>query len=130
MAENNGSSEMMVPLDRIPARNEAKFWQKLKNYAVQAGAGVVELALQLYFAAADPATPRWAGLAIIGALAYFISPFDTVPDMIPGIGYADDLGVLTAAVATVATSITQEHRAKAREKMALFFGGQEDDRLE
>ena len=98
------------------------------THAVQAGAGVIELSLQLYFAAADPATPRWARLAIIAALGYFVSPIDAVPDLIPGIGYVDDLGVLTAAVATVATSITPEHRTKAREKMKAFFG-RDDDRV-
>lgn len=103
------------------AYNETDFWQKLKNYALQAGAGVIELALQLYFAAADSATPRWARLTILGALGYFISPIDAVPDMIPGMGYVDDLGVLTAAVAMVAVSIRDEHRAKAREKMRLLF---------
>lgn len=122
MAEKDDLSEDAVPVGYSLEYSETNFWQKLKNYALQAGAGVIELALQLYFAAADPATPRWARLAIIGALGYFIAPIDAVPDLIPGMGFVDDLGVLTAAVATVATSITEEHRAKAREKMRAFFG--------
>jgi uncharacterized membrane protein YkvA (DUF1232 family) len=128
MADKNELPEDAVPEGYGREYSEVDFWQKLKNYAVQAGAGVIELSLQLYFAAADPTTPRWARLAIIAALGYFVSPIDAVPDLIPGIGYVDDLGVLTAAVATVATSITPEHRTKAREKMKAFFG-RDDDRV-
>lgn len=33
-------------------------------------------------------------VAIAAALLYFINPFDLIPDMIPGIGFVDDLAVL------------------------------------
>jgi uncharacterized membrane protein YkvA (DUF1232 family) len=122
MADEDNSPKDIVPAGFSRDYSEADFWQKLKNYAMQAGAGVIELALQLFFAAADPATPRWARMTIIAALGYFVAPIDAVPDLIPGMGYVDDLGVLTAAVATVAASVTDGHRAKAKEKMRLFFG--------
>ncbi len=31
---------------------------------------------------------------IIGALLYFISPADFIPDVIPGIGYIDDIAII------------------------------------
>jgi uncharacterized membrane protein YkvA (DUF1232 family) len=34
-------------------------------------------------------------LAIVAALLYFVNPFDLVPDALLGIGFADDLTVLT-----------------------------------
>ncbi len=37
------------------------------------------------------------GIAV-SALAYFILPVDSVPDIAPIVGYLDDLGVVTAAV--------------------------------
>ena len=123
MDESNDLPEGAEMNDFSSEYSEPGFWDKMKTQAFQAGAKVVELALQLFFAAADPATPRWARMTIIGALGYFISPIDAVPDMIPGIGYVDDLGVLTAAVAAVIASITPEHRGKAREKMRQLFGG-------
>ena len=49
------------------------FWQKINNYARIAGRKVVEKALQLYYAAADPKTPAWAKSVIWGALMYFIA---------------------------------------------------------
>ena len=36
---------------------------------------------------------------ILGALAYFISPIDAIPDVLFPIGYADDAGVIMAVVA-------------------------------
>lgn len=59
----------------------------------------------LYFALQRDETPVWAKTTIVGALGYFISPIDAVPDVIPVVGYSDDLAVLVAAVATVASYI-------------------------
>ena len=71
---------------------------------------------------ADPNTPAWAKTVIVGALGYFIFPMDAVPDLVPGVGYVDDLGVLTAAVSTIAASVTKEHREKAKTKHREYFG--------
>lgn len=35
---------------------------------------------------------------VLGALLYFISPLDLIPDWIPVVGYLDDLAILLAAV--------------------------------
>lgn len=101
---------------------EKPFWDKVRNHARQAGSGLIEMALQLYYAARDEKTPAWARATIYGALGYFIAPVDAVPDIIPGMGFVDDLGVLTAAVAAVAMAINEEHRSRARGFMAKVFG--------
>lgn len=44
---------------------------------------------------------------VIGAVIYFVNPFDLVPDFIPGLGYLDD----AAVVALVANSIRSELRS-------------------
>jgi uncharacterized membrane protein YkvA (DUF1232 family) len=36
--------------------------------------------------------------AAVGALLYFWSPLDLIPDFIPGLGYLDDAGVVAACV--------------------------------
>jgi uncharacterized membrane protein YkvA (DUF1232 family) len=38
--------------------------------------------------------PKGSIVAIIGALIYFLSPIDLIPDFIPVIGYVDDIFVL------------------------------------
>lgn len=102
--------------------SENSFWEKLKNFAKIAGKEVIEKALQLYYTMQAPATPVWAKTIIIAALGYFISPLDAVPDIVPIVGYVDDLGVLAAAIATVATYITDDIKAKAETKLDEWFG--------
>lgn len=100
---------------------ESHFWEKLGGYARTAGREVVERALQLYYAAQSPETPLWAKSTIYGALGYFISVVDAIPDVTPIVGYTDDLGVLVAAVAAVASSITPEMRERAARKAREWF---------
>lgn len=102
--------------------NDDSFWKKAGKYALKAGKQVIEKALTLYFCLEDPNTPVWAKGVIIGVLGYFIFPIDAIPDIIPGVGYTDDLGVLSAAFITVAVHIKDEHKHKAQEKLKQWFG--------
>jgi len=102
--------------------SEDSFWEKLKNFAVKAGGEVVEKALQLYYAAQEPETPAWAKTAIYGALGYFILPLDVIPDVMPGIGFTDDLGILAAAIGAVSMYINDDVKKKAEQKMQDWFG--------
>jgi uncharacterized membrane protein YkvA (DUF1232 family) len=102
--------------------SDAKYWEKVVGYAKVAGSEVVGKTLQLYYAAQEPDTPKWAKGVIIGALGYFITPIDAIPDMIPAAGYSDDLGVLALAIATVALYITPAVKQKAQAKMQDWFG--------
>jgi uncharacterized membrane protein YkvA (DUF1232 family) len=106
--------------------SEDQFWSKVRRFAKVAGKRVVETALQLYFAAESPQTPAKAKGIIYGALAYFISPIDFIPDRLPGLGYTDDLTVLVAALGVVAAHITPEIRQRAAQKTDEWF--QESDR--
>ena len=72
----------------------------------------------MYFAMLDPATPVWVKGTVAAALAYFVLPFDAIPDLLPLVGMSDDASVLAAAVATVSAYVNDEHRRKAREWMA------------
>ncbi|RJX30407.1 MAG: DUF1232 domain-containing protein [Desulfurivibrio sp.] len=104
------------------AYSDQGFWGKVITYARTAGKEVIEKALWLYFAAQNPATPAWAKSVIYGALGYFIFPLDAIADITPVVGYADDLGVLAAAVATVVLFINREVKEKAASKMRDWFG--------
>ena len=87
------------------------FWTKLKRVI-----GMVPFAEDLvasYYCALDPATPMRVRGMLLAALAYFILPFDFIPDVIAGLGFADDAALLTAVVGLVAAHITPTHRAAA-----------------
>ena len=51
--------------------------------------------------AADPTVPRRSRVGLVLLLAYLLMPFDLVPDMIPVIGYADDVVVVALVLRAV-----------------------------
>ncbi len=89
-----------------------RFWIKLKR--VVAGLPFAEDLLAAYYCAFDKQTPRHVQVALLGAIAYFILPFDFIPDMMPVLGFTDDAAVLATAIRLVATHIRPEHRDAAR----------------
>lgn len=98
------------------------FWDKVRKYAKEAGETVLEPALKMYYALQDKDTPAWAKTTIVGALGYFISPIDAIPDFLPVVGYTDDLTVLAGALAVVMTHIKDEHAEQARQTLRQWFG--------
>jgi uncharacterized membrane protein YkvA (DUF1232 family) len=89
-----------------------RFWEKARRTV-----GLVPFldeAVAAFYCAIDPATPSWVKGTLFGALAYFILPFDFVPDVLPLLGFTDDAAVLATAIRMVASHITQEHRDAAR----------------
>jgi uncharacterized membrane protein YkvA (DUF1232 family) len=103
------------PADRLAQDRESvrrRFWSKLKRVAAQLP--FAEDLLAAYYCAFDSHTPRHVQAALLGAIAYFILPFDFVPDMLPMLGFTDDAAVLATALRMVVTHITPEHRDAAR----------------
>ncbi len=105
-----------------PDLSDESFWDKVRRFARAAGGQVIETALILFFALRDPDTPAWAKTLIVGALTYFVLPTDAIPDLIPVVGYSDDLGALVAALGTVSVHVKPEHEAKAKERVRRLFG--------
>ncbi len=118
MAKRVPEVEILGPeeADREEARIRARFWPTVKR-ALRT-IPFIEEVVAAYYAMLDPATPLRARLTLIGALAYFVSPFDIVPDFIIGLGFLDDASVLMAAFAAVRGSIRDDHREAARRALA------------
>lgn len=95
------------------------FWPKAKRVA--AGLPFAEDLVTAYYCAFDRDTPVQVKTTLVAALAYFVLPFDIIPDMLPVLGYADDAAVLAAAIRLVASSIRPEHRDAARRALARGF---------
>jgi uncharacterized membrane protein YkvA (DUF1232 family) len=103
------------PADRLAQDRESvrrRFWRKLKRVATKLP--FAEDLLAAYYCAFDKETPRHVQAALLGAVAYFILPFDFVPDMLPVLGFTDDAAVLATALRLVASHITDDHREAAR----------------
>jgi uncharacterized membrane protein YkvA (DUF1232 family) len=108
------------PLDGRYARDEERvrrdFWTKAKRVAARLP--FAEDLLAAHYCAFDQATPLPVKAALVGALAYFVLPFDIVPDMLPLVGFTDDAAVLLTAVRMVAGHMRPEHRDAARAALA------------
>lgn len=87
------------------------FWKVLKRFAGKLP--FVEDIVAAYYCALDPATPIRVRGMLLATLAYFIMPLDIIPDVILGLGYADDAALVTAVLGMVAANITPTHRAAA-----------------
>ena len=89
------------------------FWTKARQTLGKVP--FTEDAVAAFYCATDATTPMAVRVTLFGALAYFILPFDIIPDFLLGLGYTDDAAVLLAAFTTCKTYITDGHRAKARD---------------
>jgi uncharacterized membrane protein YkvA (DUF1232 family) len=114
------------PADRLAKDSESvrkQFWRKLKRLAIKLP--FAEDLLAAYYCAFDKHTPRHVQAALLGAIAYFILPFDFVPDVLPVLGFTDDAAILATALRMVASHINEDHRDAARRTIAR--GYVEDD---
>lgn len=110
-----------IQLPAVIAHNERivrdGFWKKLMKLVGRVP--FADDAAAAYFCAIDPATPTRVKGILLAALAYFVLPFDAIPDFIAGLGFTDDAAVLAMALSLVARHVTPEHRAKARSALDL-----------
>ena len=91
------------------------FWAKTKKFA-----GKVPFtrdAVAMYYCAMDARTPLWAKGIAFGALAYFITPIDAIPDALIAMGFTDDAAVIMAGFRAISSQVKDEHR----EKSEMFF---------
>ena len=113
------------PADRLAQDRDSvrrRFWIKLKQVVVKLP--FAEDLLAAYYCAFDRETPRHVQAALLGAIAYFILPFDFVPDMLPILGFTDDAAVLATAIRMVSSHITSEHREAARAALKRGIDGE------
>src|ERR1700720_1287045 len=106
----------VVKLAREKAYVRRGFWTKARRVAP--AFPFPEDLLAAYYCAFDRATPRHVQAALLGALAYFILPFDVIPDMLPVLGFTDDAAVLATALKLVSSHIRPEHRDAAKQAIA------------
>ena len=89
----------------------AAIFDKAKRFAGQVP--FVEDFVTAYYCAMDTASPMRVRGLFLAALAYFIVPFDLIPDTTPALGFTDDLTLLVAVIGRVSSHITPVHRATA-----------------
>lgn len=94
-----------------PELKDNRFLRKVKR--VIGKVGFVRHAVAMWHAWKDDETPLWAKALIVGALVYFVTPFDLISDVFVGIGYTDDAAIIMAAVKALSDHIKPAHYAAA-----------------
>lgn len=93
--------------------NDQRFLQKLARFAVTLGKPVIEQIYALYFMILSPDTPMKSKLMIVGALLYFVSPMDAIPDLLGPFGFSDDVAVIALVFKQLKDSMSVDIKAKA-----------------
>lgn len=101
--------------------DEISLQQKLKEFSEKAGQQVVYAVMLLYYILKSPDISLKKKASIAAALGYFIFPLDFIPDLIPIIGFSDDMGVLIFVLMQISSSVTPEIKLQARNKMNEWF---------
>jgi len=112
------------------AYSESKLLEKVLKFAKSAGIKVIYLVLLLFYTLQQTTTPKLAKSIIVGGLGYFILPTDLVPDIIPMIGFTDDMTALISVLLAVALFINEDTKVKAKEKLHVWFGKYDEAELE
>ncbi len=97
---------------------QRNFWRKARQVA--AHIPFAEDLLAAYYCAFDRSTPTQVKAILVAAIAYFVMPFDVIPDVMPVLGFTDDAAVLAAAIKLVSDHMTPAHRQVAKDKLAEF----------
>jgi uncharacterized membrane protein YkvA (DUF1232 family) len=87
-----------------------RLWQRLRFWARL----VLRDGLALYVAARHPRTPWLAKLLALIVAAYALSPIDLIPDVIPVLGFLDEVILLPIAIALIARLIPADIMAESR----------------
>ena len=97
------------------------FVEKISKIAKRAGSKLVYAALILYYTLQSDKISVKDKAIIIGALGYLVSPLDVLPDAIPIAGLGDDLAVLIYVLNKVWGNVSEDIKAKAKDKLSKWF---------
>jgi uncharacterized membrane protein YkvA (DUF1232 family) len=114
-AEWNDRKRSGEDLARDEATVRRDFWRKLQRLAAQLP--FTEDLLTAYYCAFDRQTPNHVRAVLLGALAYFVLPFDFMPDVLPIVGFTDDAAVMAGAIRLIWSNIQPAHREAARDAL-------------
>ena len=102
--------------------NDSSFLDKVTKYGKLIGITALYKAVQLWFVLQKPDVPAGTKAVIMGALGYLIAPLDFLPDLLPVLGYTDDLVAITFALIKVQGYIDEEVERKSKKLLTKIFG--------
>ena len=110
--------------------SEKGFLTKVQKYGKSIGLEAIYKALQLWYVMQKPEVPSSTKVIIMGALGYLISPIDFIPDLVPVLGYTDDIVAITYALLQVHGYIDAVVKDQAKGRLDSIFGAHTSDQLD
>ena len=102
--------------------NDSSFLDKVTKCGKLIGITALYKAVQLWFVLQKPDVPAGTKAVIMGALGYLIAPLDFLPDLLPVLGYTDDMVAITFALIKVQGYIDEEVERKSKKLLTKIFG--------
>ena len=102
--------------------NDSSLLDKVTKYGKLIGITALYKAVQLWFVLQKPDVPAGTKAVIMGALGYLIAPLDFLPDLLPVLGYTDDIVAITFALIKVQGYIDEEVERKSKKLLTKIFG--------
>jgi uncharacterized membrane protein YkvA (DUF1232 family) len=118
---NEFNTKILTNPELINQYDETSFWSKISLNTKNFGRKLLSKAFVLYYVLRDEQTPAWAKTVIYGALGYFILPLDAIPDIVPFVGFSDDLGAMVTALSIIMAHIKPKHVEMSNQALEKIF---------
>lgn len=70
----------------------------------------------------DPEVPGWRKFLLLGAALYVVMPLDLIPDVVPILGWLDDVGVVGAAVMLLRRDVARHSLVACARRAEMIRG--------
>ena len=137
MDRNESNEERNLPLRQLEEAtsyskyyDDKRFWRKVRRIAQKVGGSVLKPVLLLFYMMKSDSVSLKDKAYIVGALGYFVLPIDIVPDFLTGLGYTDDLAVITLLIKYLKDNITPEIEMRVDAKIHDLMGTKEEQEQE
>lgn len=95
--------------------------QLLLRLLRRAGRALAQPALECLELLRDADTPPQVRLTVMAALTYLLMPMDLLPDLLPAVGFSDDLVALSTLLGTCWRHRTPAIRQRAQRRLDHWF---------
>ena len=107
--------------------DELQLFDKLRFAGKKIGSKVVFYVIIMAMLIGDTKIPLKVRLVFVAALGYLILPTDLVADLLPAIGFTDDIAFLTFAISSAREYITPEVKVRAKKKLGQWIDAEAED---
>ncbi len=107
--------------------DELELKDKLKIIGNKIGSKILFYVLVMVVLISDNNIPIKIRLVFMAALGYLILPTDLVADLLPVVGFTDDIAFLSYAISNAREYITPEVTGKAKDKLGKWINNEAED---